>query len=47
VVDTEGREEVDDESVLRRSVAVVPAAGALVVVSRLVELVAIRFDRPF
>lgn len=46
VVDTEGREEVEDDSVLRRSL-VVPEVGALVVVGRLVVLVAIRFERPF
>jgi hypothetical protein len=46
VVDTEGREEVEDDSVLRRSL-VVPEGGALVVVDRLVVPVAIRFERPF
>lgn len=44
--ETRGREEVDDDSVLRRSL-VVPETGAFVVAGRLVVLVAIRFESPF
>jgi hypothetical protein len=43
-VATGGREEVDDDSVLRRSL-VGPEAGALV--GRLLVVVVIRFERPF
>lgn len=42
-----GREEVDDDNVLRRSLADVPDAGVLLVAGRLVVLVVIRFESPF
>lgn len=42
-----GRDEVDDDSVVRRSLAEVPDIDVLVVAGRLVVLVAIRFESPF
>lgn len=45
--ETGGREEVDDDNVLRRSLVEVPEVGALFVAGRLVVLVAMRFESPF
>lgn len=44
---TGGREEVEDDNVVRRSLVEVPDVDVLVDAGRLVVLVVIRFESPF